>query len=60
MKPSWDDAPEWAKWLAVDPDGDWFWYENKPEWDTRWDNMKGRYEYAGCRPSSYDSLESRS
>jgi hypothetical protein len=26
-KPSWDDAPEWAEWLAQDEDGDWWWYE---------------------------------
>lgn len=30
-KPSWDDAPEWANWLAQDEIGDWFWYERKPE-----------------------------
>ena len=26
-RPSWDDAPEWAEWLAQDEDGDWWWYE---------------------------------
>lgn len=26
-KPSWEDAPEWAKWLAQDECGLWFWYE---------------------------------
>ena len=30
MKPSWDDAPEWAQWLAMDEDGRWWWYEEKP------------------------------
>ena len=30
MKPSWDDAPEWAQWLAMDENGRWFWYEFKP------------------------------
>lgn len=34
-KPSWDDAPEWARWLAKDsPDKDeesaWWWYADKP------------------------------
>jgi len=30
MKPDWKDAPEWAQWLAQDPDGDWYWYSQKP------------------------------
>lgn len=29
-KPSWDDAPEWAEWLAMDEDGQWNWFEAKP------------------------------
>jgi len=33
MKPSWDDAPEWANWLAQDEDGSWWWYGAKPEWN---------------------------
>ena len=31
IKPSWDDAPEWAKWLALDADAEWFWYETEPQ-----------------------------
>jgi len=30
-KPSWDDAPSWANYLAQNEDGQWFWYEKKPE-----------------------------
>ena len=30
MKPSWNDAPEWAGWLAMDENGDWWWYEFEP------------------------------
>ena len=30
MKPSWDEAPEWANWLAMDESGNWFWYQEKP------------------------------
>lgn len=30
MKPDWNDAPEWAKWLAMDIDGEWFWFAEKP------------------------------
>lgn len=31
MKPDWKDAPDWANWLAMDADGEWWWYERKPE-----------------------------
>ena len=30
MKPDWKDAPKWAKWLAQNDDGQWYWFENKP------------------------------
>lgn len=30
-KPSWDDAPEWAQWLAQSPTGEWRWCARKPE-----------------------------
>jgi len=30
MKPSWNDAPEWANYLAMDSDGSWWWLNNKP------------------------------
>ena len=26
--PRWEDAPTWAKWLAQDGDGSWYWYEH--------------------------------
>lgn len=29
-KPTWENAPAWANWLAMDRDGYWFWYENEP------------------------------
>lgn len=29
--PRWDDAPDWASWLAQDYDATWFWYENEPK-----------------------------
>ena len=31
LKPSWDDAPDWANWLAQDFNGSWNWFEEKPE-----------------------------
>ncbi len=27
----WSTAPEWANWLAMDSDGAWYWYEDKPK-----------------------------
>ncbi|HMA78793.1 MAG TPA: hypothetical protein VKP88_06750 [Candidatus Paceibacterota bacterium] len=26
----WDKAPDWAKWVAMDKDGQWAWFETKP------------------------------
>lgn len=35
-KPSWEDAPEWAEWLAQWPDdGEWVFYPSKPSIKTR-------------------------
>lgn len=34
MKPSWENAPEWANWLAMDYDGTWWWYSNLPKFDN--------------------------
>ena len=31
MKPDWSKAPSWAKYLAMDQNGTWFWYEFKPK-----------------------------
>lgn len=38
MKPSWDEAPEWAKFLAMDQDQTWTWYAARPRMkDWFWD-----------------------
>lgn len=34
-KPNWNDAPEWAQWLAQDFNGDWCWYEEMPMSDDK-------------------------
>lgn len=31
MKPSFDDAPKWANYIAQNPDGVWFWWRCKPQ-----------------------------
>lgn len=47
MKPDWKDAPEWARWLAMDADGTWYWYEFEPErYAIFWDCLEGRREEA--------------
>jgi hypothetical protein len=28
--PSWDDAPDWAQWLAQDQKGTWWWFRDEP------------------------------
>lgn len=30
VRPSWDEAPTWAQWLAQDSNGEWFWFEFEP------------------------------
>jgi hypothetical protein len=65
MKPSWDHAPEWANYLAMDSDGCWYWYEKPPVFvpATGWwscSSSGGRYDVALDPPNAAaDSLESR-
>lgn len=30
----WTYAPEWAQYAAMDANGDWYWFEEKPEFDN--------------------------
>lgn len=60
MKPDWKDAPEWAKYLAIDANDDWWWFENEPyisECCGEWHDPRGRIKCA--RLSWRDSLEER-
>ena len=34
MKPDWSTAPKLAKYLAMDKDGEWFWFSRKPSAGT--------------------------
>lgn len=37
MKPNWNNAPAWANYVALDDDGWWHWFEQKPVWsDSGW------------------------
>lgn len=40
MKPDWSKAPKWAKWLAMDKFGDWYWFEDHPQWDKKTEDWK--------------------
>lgn len=31
FKPKWENAPEWAEYLAMDSDGSWWWHIEKPK-----------------------------
>jgi hypothetical protein len=33
MKPDWKAAPAWARFLAMDAGGDWYWYATAPKWN---------------------------
>ncbi|QRI46348.1 hypothetical protein [Xanthomonas phage X2] len=46
MKPDWKDAPEWARYLAMDLDGRWCWFEHEPEYDRVgfWCEGRGRID----------------
>jgi hypothetical protein len=33
-KPNWDDAPDWANWVAMDRGGHWYWHAGEPFWDS--------------------------
>jgi hypothetical protein len=47
MKPDWKDAPDWAKYTAMDKNGAWFWYEFKPVQNiSGWTKINGKIENA--------------
>jgi len=62
-KPSWIDAPEWANYLAQDADGQWYWFEDKPELKrglALWINRSGVAKKAEVRNVDWRStLEQR-
>lgn len=68
-KPSWDDAPEWAQWLAQNESGTWLWFRREPyiAFDESWDcNPDPEYnrawqvaEHGRPNPNWRDTLEQR-
>ena len=66
MKPSWKDAPEWAQYLAMDENGQWYWFDKEPSisdnpmWGCpRWDILIGGHVREACVPGWRDTLEKR-
>ena len=62
VKPSWDDAPEWASYLALDVKNRWYWYEYKPiyRFGVWWLTREGKVALASEMPIlPGDSLEER-
>ena len=62
-KPSWDDSPSWARYLAMDANGTWHWYEEEPikcQYENEWLTY-GDYIQASSiiKDGWKDSLEKR-
>lgn len=61
-KPSWDDAPKWAQWLAQDHNGAWDWHEDKPEsFGSVWNQggMVAEASWGDANPNWRNTLEQR-
>lgn len=62
-KPSWKDAPKWAKYLAMDSTGEWYWFEVKPTCmksrNGIWHSDQGRAEPAKPVYGWEDTLEEK-
>lgn len=63
MKPNWQYAPTWANYLAMDPSGEWWWYEFEPTFDGAawWSHKGGRtnQHVAEMTLAAATSLEAR-
>ena len=60
MKPEWKDAPEWANYLAMDSDGEWFWYESPPGIGLKcWRVSEGACSNAGTEQHWRETKEAR-
>lgn len=60
-KPSWNDAPEWAEWLAQDEDGEWKWLAGLPgKYVDGWTAVKFKVYCKGMALGDWrDTLEKR-
>lgn len=60
-KPSWDNAPEWANYLAMDEDGGWWWYKETPKAINGgvWDCLGLSEKESECVDGWEETLEAR-
>lgn len=53
-KPQWENAPDWANYLAMDANGEWNWFEIRPVFAAAnhnyWDPNGARFTKAGETP----------
>lgn len=59
-KPSWDEAPEWAEWLAQDSNGEYWWFRKEPgKKNGEWGGSDGTVMFAsqGKVPAGHDWRE---
>jgi len=56
-KPDWKDAPEWANYLAMDSDNNWYWYEFEPwlDFDLGADEWQSDGREEEVREDLYDT-----
>jgi len=54
-KPSWKNAPEWANYLAMDKDNDWYWHAFEPWYDLNTDEWKNYGREEEVREGLYDT-----
>lgn len=47
MKPDWDNAPEWAQYVCMNYDGNWYWFEFKPTYNSKTGSWQRGF-YEGC------------
>jgi hypothetical protein len=61
MKPNWSDSPSWAEYLAMDYDGVWYWYKEKPTLSvSRWKSTDHWIRHAEVITQDWrDTLEER-
>ncbi len=59
LRPDWSQAPTWANWWAVDPDGICHWFDNEPiltDVTVHRELIGPHWSYWGSRQAVYDAI----